>query len=189
MSRQAASGRSKKEEYNTTSSLTKPGHIDRYDTADHLRADSLCLLLLTSIHTLSLPSADHCGNIHSYRLYYSNLPTYPDRGAVRRVKVQSRPVRCIEHSITGTLYMNKVLSRSIPDRSNLHTLTDLLPVRNATSISNSNTFIFHTLHLQRCIASHRFAYYQSPSVRLSVPSAIMKPVYLIFRFFILRPLS
>lgn len=59
--------------------------------------------------------------------------------------------------------MNKVLSRSTLDRPNLHTLTDLLPLRNATSISNSNTFIF-TLCICS-VASHRVL---SKSVRPSV---------------------
>lgn len=66
--------------------------------------------------------------------------------------------------------MNKVLLRSTLDRPNLHTLTDLLPLRNATSISNSNTFIFHTLHLQRCIASRIIKV--RPSVRLSIPPSL-----------------
>lgn len=184
VSRQAASGRSKKEEYNTTSSLTKPGHIDRYDTADYLRADSLCLLPLTSIHALSLPSANHCGNIHSYRLYHSNPPTYLTRhGAVRRAKVQSRPVRCIEHSITGTPYMNKVLSRSTLDRPNLPYIPDRpITYTQCTSISNSNsnTFIF-TLCICSVASLRVLSKSVRPSDRLSVPSAILKPTYLYLR--------
>lgn len=191
VSRQAASGRSKKEEYNTTSSLSKPGHIDRYDTADYLRADSLCLFLLTYNHTLTLPSTNHCGNIHSYRLYHSNLPRQ------RSVAPKFEVVRCIEHSITGTPYMNKVLSRSILDRSNLPYIPDRpITYTQCTSISNSNTSVFIFTLCICNVASLRFASRiikvrpsVPPSIRPSVPSAIMKPVYLIFRFFILRPLS
>lgn len=89
------------------------------------------------IYTLSLPSADHCGNIHSYRLYHSNLPRQ------RSVALKFKVVRCIEHSITGTPYMNKVLSRSILDRPNLPYIPDRpITSTQCTSISNSNTFIF-----------------------------------------------
>lgn len=144
--RQAAEAKKKK--YNTTSSLSKPGHIDRYDTADHLRADSLCLLLLTYTHSLSRLQTIAGISIHTAYI----IPTYLGSGPSRQNSKSSGPMHRTFHS--GTPYMNKVLSRSIPDRSNLHTLTDLLSLRNATGISNSNsnTFIF-TL----CIASHRIA--------------------------------
>lgn len=80
--------------------------------------------------------------------------------------------------------MNKVLLRSTLDRPNLHTLTDLLSLRNAPVLATATLSFSHSASA----TLHRIAYYQSPSVRLSIPF-VLKPAYLIFRFFILRPVS
>lgn len=95
VSRQAASGRSKREEYNTTSSLSKPGHIDRYDTADYLRADSLCLLLLTYIHTLSLFRLQTIAGISMHTAYI--IPTYLGSGPSRQTSKSSGPMHRTFH--------------------------------------------------------------------------------------------
>lgn len=57
--------------------------------------------------------------------------------------------------------MNKVLLRSTLDRSNLHTLTDLLPIRNAPVLAIATLLFSHSTSA----ALHRIAYYQSPSLR------------------------
>lgn len=76
--------------------------------------------------------------------------------------------------------MNKVLSRSTLDRSNLHTLTDLLPLRNAPALSFSHS---------ASATLHRFASLRvlSKSIRPSIRSVCSKaslplPPYLTYMY-------
>lgn len=149
--RQAAEAKKK----NTTSSLSKPGHIDRYDTADYLRADSLCLLPLTYIpHTLSLSRMQTIAGISIHTAYI--IPTYLGSGPSRQSSKSSGPMHRTFH------YRNSIHARIryyyglyLTDLTYLTYLDRPITYTQCTSISNSNTFIFHTLHLQRCIVSLR----------------------------------
>lgn len=93
--------------------------------------------------------------------------------------------------------MNKVLLRSTLDRPNLHTLTDLLPLRNAPVLATA-TLSFFTLCICNVASLRILSKSVPPSVRASLrpfryneanlplPPYLQVPYLGIFRFFILR---
>lgn len=180
--RQAAEAKKK----NTTSSLSKPGHIDRYDTADYLRADSLCLLPLTYIpHTLSLSRMQTIAGISIHTAYI--IPTYLGSGPSRQSSKSSGPMHRTFH------YRNSIHARIryyyglyLTDLTYLTYLTDLLPLRNAPVLATATlSFSYSASAALHRIASRMIKVRPTvrPSIHPSVPSAILKPTYLYLRIF------